>query len=197
MQFSKRQIEIIDAATGLICEKGIQNLTTKNLAAEMNFSEPALYRHFKDKTDILKSVLVHYTSQMKSSVEKIITENSLGAEKVEKLMSFQFTHFANNPSVVMTIFSEASFQYNDTLSNAVLGILNQKKLLLEEIILIGQKDQSIRLDFNPSQLADIIMGSMRFTILRWRLNEFNFNLTQEGNELWLTIEKILKCPQKK
>ncbi|MCB0409114.1 MAG: helix-turn-helix transcriptional regulator, partial [Flavobacteriales bacterium] len=48
MNYSDRQIEIIVAATKLISEKGIQNLTTKNLAAEMSFSEPALYRHFKN-----------------------------------------------------------------------------------------------------------------------------------------------------
>ena len=55
MNFTERQIEIIDASKDLIGRKGIQNLTIKNLAKKMSFSEPALYRHFKDKTEILKS----------------------------------------------------------------------------------------------------------------------------------------------
>ena len=83
MIFSKRQIEIIEAATKLIGEKGIQNLTTKNLAAEMGFSEPALYRHFKSKTDILQSVLVFYKEQMKEGVEKLLHDNNSGAEKIK------------------------------------------------------------------------------------------------------------------
>jgi len=196
MDFTKRQIEIITAATELIGEKGLQNLTTKNLAAKIGFSEPALYRHFKNKTSIIQSVLVYYRLQMKSGIEKIMTNNDLGADKIQRLMEFQFNHFSKNPAVVMVIFSETSFQYDEQLSKVVLSILTQKKTLLENIIQLGQKDKSIRADFEPSQLADIIMGSMRFTILRWRLNNFDFNLTKEGDKLWDTIRKILKCPKK-
>ena len=42
-----RQIEIIEASGKILMEKGILGLTTKNLAQKMNFSESALYRHFK------------------------------------------------------------------------------------------------------------------------------------------------------
>ena len=58
MNFTKRQIEILDASKELIGAKGIQNLTIKNIANKMSFSEPAIYRHFKDKTEIIKSVLL-------------------------------------------------------------------------------------------------------------------------------------------
>ena len=58
MIFTKRQIEVIDASKDLIGEKGVQNLTIKNLAKKMSFTEPALYRHFKDKTQILTGLLL-------------------------------------------------------------------------------------------------------------------------------------------
>ncbi|MBL4593479.1 MAG: TetR/AcrR family transcriptional regulator [Flavobacteriales bacterium] len=195
MNFTNRQIEIIKAATFLIGKKGIQNLTTKNLAAEMGFSEPALYRHFENKTDILQSVLTFYRQQMKEGIEKLFTNNKKGAEKIKGLMDFQFNHFSENPAVVMVIFCETNLQYDEVLSKSVLSILTQKKTMLEQIIQLGQKDQSIRSDFNPSQLADIIMGSMRFTILRWRLSNFDFDLVKEGDKLWNTINKILRCPK--
>ncbi|MEJ6736733.1 MAG: TetR/AcrR family transcriptional regulator [Flavobacteriales bacterium] len=195
MDFTIRQIEIITAATELIGEKGLQNLTTKNLAAKVGFSEPALYRHFKNQRNIIQSVLIFYRLQMKSGIEKVMTNNDLGGDKIQRLMEFQFNHFSKNPAVVMVIFSETSFQYDEQLSKVVLSILTQKKTLLENIIQLGQKDKSIRADFEPSQLADIIMGSMRFTILRWRLNNFDFNLTKEGDKLWETTRKILKCPK--
>ena len=55
MKFTRRQIEIINAATQLIGDTGINNVTTKNLAEEMGFSEPALDRHFISKTEIRTS----------------------------------------------------------------------------------------------------------------------------------------------
>ena len=56
---SKRQQEIIESAGKLLMEKGIKGLTTKNLAQEMEFSESALYRHFKNKEDIILCILKH------------------------------------------------------------------------------------------------------------------------------------------
>lgn len=48
-KFTDRQIEIMEAATLRIDQYGIQELTIKNLAADLGLSEAALYRHFKSK----------------------------------------------------------------------------------------------------------------------------------------------------
>ena len=56
-ELSKRQKEIINAALKLISEGGIQALTMKNLAKMLEITEPALYRHFENKHDILLNVL--------------------------------------------------------------------------------------------------------------------------------------------
>jgi AcrR family transcriptional regulator len=52
-EFTDRQIEIMEAATNRISKYGIQNLTIKTLAEDIGLSEPALYRHFKSKNEIL------------------------------------------------------------------------------------------------------------------------------------------------
>ncbi|MFN5416495.1 MAG: TetR/AcrR family transcriptional regulator, partial [Flavobacteriia bacterium] len=56
-KISNRQIELIEAAGKLLSTAGISGLTTKNLAKEMNFSESAIYRHFKSKEDIIVEML--------------------------------------------------------------------------------------------------------------------------------------------
>jgi AcrR family transcriptional regulator len=37
----------------------VSGLTIKNLAAEMGFTEAAVYRHFKSKEDIIVAMLEH------------------------------------------------------------------------------------------------------------------------------------------
>ena len=54
---TKRQEEITKEAIKLISEKGIQGLTIKNLSKRIGISEPAIYRHFEGKTDILLKLL--------------------------------------------------------------------------------------------------------------------------------------------
>ena len=64
-KYTSRQIEIMEAATARIDKHGIQNLTIKNLAADIGLSEPALYRHFKGKNEILLSLLNYFISEIK------------------------------------------------------------------------------------------------------------------------------------
>ena len=192
MELSKRQIEIIQAATVLIGEKGIQNLTTKNLAAEMGFTEPALYRHFKGKTQILESVLIYYKEQLREGLSAVINSDLLGIEKIKGMLDFQFAHFTKYPAVIMVIFAETSFQYDRVLSNAVSNIMLQKRTMVSKIIESGQKEGNIRNDIDALQLTNMIMGSMRFTILNWRLSNFDFDLVKDGKRLWKTIELLIK-----
>ncbi len=191
MSFSKRQIEIIEAATALIGKKGIQNLTTKNLAAEMGFSEPALYRHFKGKVEILESVLVYYKGLLKEGLSSVIQSGLQGILKIKGMMDFQFAHFSKYPAIIMVIFAETSFQYDNRLSQVVSDIMKQKKATVTQIVEVGQKEGNIRRDIKADQLAVLIMGSMRFTVLNWRLSDFDFDLQKEGKKLWVTMELLI------
>ncbi|MFD1550774.1 TetR/AcrR family transcriptional regulator [Putridiphycobacter roseus] len=190
MDYTKRQIEIINAATTLIDEGGIQQLTTKALAEKMNFSEPALYRHFKNKTAILYSVLDYYGLGLKYKMQDLIVEEHSGIEKLKSIIEFQFEHFSKHPAIVMVIFAETSFQHEEILSKAVLNIMTNKKKKVKSIIELGQADGSIRKDIKADQLAVIFMGAMRFTILQWRLNEYKADLNKEGELLWETQRTI-------
>ena len=192
MNFTERQIEIIDASKDLIGRKGIQNLTIKNLAEKMSFSEPALYRHFKDKTEILKSLLLFHREIIKGGIFKILNSDQSSLEKFQKILEFKFDHIKKNPAIVMVIFSETSFQYSSVLSSIVSKIMKQRSKKIIELLKEGQKNHEIRNDINPEQLATIIMGGIRKTILNWKLEGFKSDLNLEGEKLWITIEKLIK-----
>ena len=72
MEFSERQIEIMEAATMRIDQYGIQELTIKNLAADLHLSEAALYRHFKSKNEILLGLLSYFIYDMNTRLAPII-----------------------------------------------------------------------------------------------------------------------------
>ena len=192
MDFSPRQIEIIEAATKLIGETGIQNVTTKHLAEEIGFSEPALYRHFKGKTDILVSVLEYFKMKMRSALDPLLAKQESGLGKIHQLINYQFDLFSKNPAVIMVIFAETSFQYDKKLSSTVNKLLKQKQQLVLNMLKEGVEDGSVRKDADLEQLTSIILGSMRFNVLQWRLSNFEFDVKKKGIELWHTINLLIK-----
>ena len=191
MKFTKRQVEIIEGAINLIDQGGIQNLTTKNLAAHMSFTEPALYRHFTNKTEILNSVLIYYQAILKSGMERS-NEAMSGLKQILDIIQFQFEKFNANPAIIMVIFSETSFQNDSILVKTVTQIMEQKEKRIKTIISIGQNDKSIRKDLDCNSLANIVMGAMRFTALRWKLSGFKSDLLQESKMLQQTISTMIK-----
>ena len=192
MTFTKRQLEIIDASKDLIGRKGIQNLTIKNLAKKMSFSEPALYRHFKDKTEILKALLLFHREIIKNGIFKILESDKSSIVKFQEILKFKFAHIEKNPALVMVIFSETSFQYSSVLSSVVAKIMEQRSKKIIDLLRKGQKNNEIRNDVGAEQLATIIMGGIRKIILSWKLGGFKSDLKLEGEKLWITIEKLIK-----
>ena len=57
MERTKRQDEILDTALHLLADGGVKNLTMKRIAESIGVSEPAVYRHFKNKTEIVKGII--------------------------------------------------------------------------------------------------------------------------------------------
>jgi AcrR family transcriptional regulator len=192
MNFTDRQVQIIEKAMTLIDEGGIQHLTTKNLASHMGFTEPALYRHFKNKTEILDSLLIHYQSVLRIGMEAALDPYKPGLDQIMDIMAFQFQTFSDNPSIIMVIFSEASFQNDSSLIATVTKIMAQKEQRINGIILQGQQDRSINKNLNAHSLTNIIMGAMRFTALRWKLSGFEFDLLEESKMLQQTITTMIK-----
>lgn len=192
MNFTSRQIEILDASKSLIGERGIQTLTIKNLAKKMLFSEPALYRHFKDKTEIIKALLLYHREIVELGVKKIIESNNNAVCKFQEILKFKFKHIENNPELVMIIFSETSFQYDSVLSACVSSALEERVEKINSLINSGQNEGCIRNDIDSKQIATIILGGIRTTILSWKLSNFKSSLQKDGEKLWLTFETLLK-----
>lgn len=191
--FSDRQIEIMEAATQRIDRYGIQELTIKNLSSDIGVSEAALYRHFKSKNDIMLGLLTYFTQEMSHRVEGIIsTEGGTPVERLRDLFSSQLKAFVQKPSIVSVIFAEGIFTFNKELSTTVSGIMDMMHDVIESIIKEGQDNNSISAFVGPSTLATIIMGSMRITVLKWKISGHTSDLIKDGDKVLNGIFKMIE-----
>ena len=93
LNFSDRQLEIIDASAKLLTNSGVSGLTIKNLAKAMHFSESAIYRHFTSKEEIILAMLGFVLQNVdKGFLEKVQPENT-ATTKLKQLFKNQFSFF--------------------------------------------------------------------------------------------------------
>lgn len=192
-KFSERQIEIIEAATKRIDEHGIQDLTIKTLAADLNLSEAALYRHFKSKNEILLGLLTYFIEEMKGRLDFILSnKNRTPSELLNDLFDSQLRTFVQRPSVVSVIFSESIFQFNKELSSTVSSMMELMQDHIEGIVKKGQANGSFSKMVGVSTTTTIIMGGMRITVLKWKLSGHKSDLIKDGNKVLNGILKMIE-----
>lgn len=193
-EFTDRQIEIMEAATNRISKYGIQNLTIKTLAEDIGLSEPALYRHFKSKNQILWSLLQYFKAEMENRIHSIPFDDSMTeADKLRAIFDSQLKAFVDKPAIVSVIFAEGIFRYKENLSSKVAEIIEMMQDYIKNNIKRGQENGQYTKLMSASTLTTIITGGMRMTVLKWKLSGHKSNLIKDGKSV---LDGILKLTEK-
>ena len=188
---TERQIQIIEASIEIISQKGIQGLTIKNLSKKIGISEPAIYRHFDSKTEILLTILNNFKEMAAFLGGLMKDNNSTAAEKIEFMFSRIIAVFTETPSLISVIFSEEIFKNEDILKKKIVEIMDMNEEIIEQIIQKGQEKGEVRTDINYKNLALIVMGTLRFRVKRWDLKDYRGDLIKEGNDLINSLKIII------
>ena len=188
---TERQNEIIKASITLIAEKGIQGLTIKNLAKAIKVTEPALYRHFENKTAILLAILDSFKNLMPNASDVMQMQGNSSLENIHFIFNSYFENFSTTPELVSVIFSDEIFKNDKTLSEKIANLMENNEKLFCKIIKTGQKANEIRNDINSKHIAIMIMGSLRLLVKKWELSSYGFNLKKEGDKLYKSVKLIV------
>ncbi|MCB2212258.1 TetR/AcrR family transcriptional regulator [bacterium] len=194
MKLTERQTEIVQQATLLIMDLGIQGLTMKNLAGRVGITEPALYRHFESKQDIILAILTSFQEDMQERLELLLLKKRPAVESCELLLRGQIDLLADNPALAAVVFSEEIFHHDERLRREVLTIMSNYHELISSLIRLGQEQGDIRKDVSQDSLALVLMGSLRVLVARWRINGFRGDLKQQGESLIETLKRLLLAP---
>ncbi len=188
----------MEAATARIDKYGIQNLTIKTLAADIGLSEPALYRHFNSKNDILLGVLDYFMAEMKNRISKIpVDAGSTAGDELRAIFKSQLQTFTDKPAVVSVIFAESIFHFDDGLSQRVSQIMDLMHGYVNANLIKGQRAGQYSKTIKASTLATIVLGGMRMTVLKWKLSGHKSNLVKDGRSVVDAVLQMIEKNKKK
>lgn len=189
---SKRQEEIITAAGQLIRSKGIKGLTTKNLAQEMGFSESALYRHFKNKEDIIVFLLNHLADNMQNRFIAYPNKTESAVTQLEAIFTNQFHFFYYHPHFIVAILSEGLLDETEAIKSAVQRIITIKSQLLQTVVEYGKEQKELKSTYSTEELVHILMGSFRLLMLKWKFSNFTTDILSQGNAQMRSTIQLLQ-----
>jgi AcrR family transcriptional regulator len=192
MEISAKQQAIIEATGKILTTSGVSNLTIKKIAAAMQFSESAIYRHFESKEEIILTMLDFLASNMDERLSQNSDANENSEKKFIQLFDNQFAFFKANPHFLVAVFSDGLWEENTKINNAILKLMAVKKNYLNLIIVEGQNAGIFKNTISAEAITHIAMGTFRLQMYKWRMANFEFDIATEGNKMIQSLLTIIK-----
>jgi len=189
MELTKRQNEIVDAAVRLIAEKGIQELTVKNLAGRIKVSEPALYRHFTNKTDIVRALISRFSALATGEDD---SGGLRGFAAIRAFVSSRTEILLQEPALSRVMFCEEFFYSDPEFSGQMQQTMQRHRSWIEARLKEGIADGAIRGDLPADVLFRLVMGPVRLLFKQWGMNGMKFDLRAACEEQLSVLENLLQ-----
>lgn len=193
---SDRQLEIIEATGRILTSSGVSGLTIKNLAKEMKFSESAIYRHFTSKEEIIIALLEYLAENMDERYTHAISAKQTPEEKFTTLFRNQCSFFIKHPHFVVAVFSDGLMEESQRINETILKIMSVKMKHLMPIILEGQQKKVFTKAIAADELLHIVMGTFRLLMFKWRVANFQFDLSKNGDHMIQAVLTLIKTEPK-
>ncbi len=181
-QNKDRTRTILMAAEQVFAKQGYDSATISDIASNARVSEGAIYEYFKNKEDLLFSLLSRrFESNAESLDELFQIKNPI--RKLRRFMRYHFTLFSTQPENLKTFLSSGIYNRNFFTSSAFPKFMTYL-LTIDSILDEGKEAKLIRENLDNRIFRNLFLGAFCHMTLRWQFADWSHtNKLQEVNEI--------------
>lgn len=180
MEPTERQKEIIRAAFTLIADKGIQDLTIKNLGKAIGVSEPAIYRHFASKSEILSGIVDEISAIKKRTTAYSFESGADSRTRLRRFFSHQAAEFESFPPLSIVLNPEDLFRTDRELLARVRALMAETRAAITALLAEAGYEKASSGSIDPETGSLMMLGGFRMLVSTWRIER------ELGHEVRLT-----------
>ena len=168
-EYIKRKEKIIISAIDILDEVGIQGLTTKELAKRQGISEPALYRQFEGKQEIVLTILDRFAA-FDDDIRNTIIEQKVSPRAGILFFAESYaSYYQNYPQITTVLFSLDVFKYDEKINSRMMEILDKRYKFVEELVQKAKEEHEIETEMSSEEMSEFILGIIWSTIYKWKI----------------------------
>jgi len=111
----ERRAQILQTLASMLEQPGADRITTAALAAKLDVSEAALYRHFASKAQMFEGLIEFIEQSVFSLVNQIVERETSGAVQARKIVTVLLQFGEKNPGMTRVMVGDALVFENDRL----------------------------------------------------------------------------------
>lgn len=129
-----RQEQIKQAVLGIIVDKNMEELTIRNIARRVGFSETAIFRHFKDKQDMYVALLRDMQIEFIGPLNRIAKYATSLEEGVELFICSTIKNLSKNEGLPLVLLAIGVLGSYDQLKTGLWELFNMHRKLIGDIL---------------------------------------------------------------
>lgn len=193
MNFTPRQIDILQATLDIIAEKSLDAISIRTIAQKVGITEPAIYRHFKTKEDLLINLAIFFRKNWVEILKTMRNPSLPGIRELEFLLSACIKRFSLNEMYPSFFISIEKISSSTKVKAEIEEILSLAVKVIEEPISRGQMEGNIRNDITAAKLAQIVLNMIMSLLFYWKQGGAKHSFIKKWQESWEILE-ILFTP---
>ncbi|HEV7577072.1 MAG TPA: nucleoid occlusion factor SlmA [Caldimonas sp.] len=112
----ERRVQILETLATMLQEPGAERVTTAALAAKLDVSEAALYRHFASKAQMFEGLIEFIEQSVFTLVNQIVERETDPRVQVQKVLAVLLQFGEKNPGMTRVMVGDALVFENDRLT---------------------------------------------------------------------------------
>jgi TetR/AcrR family transcriptional regulator len=162
----ERRVQILQALAAMLEQPGAERVTTAALAARLDVSEAALYRHFASKAQMFEGLIEFVEQSVFTLVNQIVERDAAGSEQAARIVAMVVQFAEKNPGMTRVMVGDALVFENDRLQSRMNQFFDKIEATLRQALrdaaaVDGSATPSVDAQVRASVLTAFVVGRLQ------------------------------------
>ena len=159
-----RKLQILQMLAAMLEDPRGERVTTAALAARLNVSEAALYRHFASKAQMFEGLIEFIETTIFGLVNKISTEETSGLKQARAMVSMLLDFAQTNRGMTRVLIGDALVNENERLQERMNQFFERIEASIKQSFKVAVGENELPETFDPGARAALVLA---FVLGRW------------------------------
>ena len=160
----QRKQQILEVLAEMLERPSPEKITTAALAARLDVSEAALYRHFASKAQMFEGLIEFIEQTVFALANKITAEESSGLKQIEHTISMLLAFAQKNRGMTRVLIGDALVNENERLQARINQLHDRIEATIRQALRFAASQNEIRAQLDTAARANLILS---FVVGRW------------------------------
>jgi TetR/AcrR family transcriptional regulator len=184
----ERRLQILQTLAGMLEEPAAEKITTAALAARLEVSEAALYRHFASKAQMFEGLISFIEETIFGLINRILAEQPGGMTQLEAILGMLLGFASRNRGMTRVLVGDALVHENPRLQARINQLHDRLEATLKQCLRLAAGAGEIDSALDASAQANLLVA---FVSGRW--HQFaKSGFRRDPLEFWTTQWPLLR-----